>query len=227
MDPAAARLTFLLSLGALPLGCTAGDDAASDASATTGAATSSTTGGATTTESSGDVTGESDATEGAAGPCEARQAKLQGCFPNLYPDVSESVERCELEILRSGEVLGQACADALAAAEGCYAALSCDELSMSTDACDAANVTVDEACAPIPGPTCVDYGETVAMCDASASAEHSAELCQYWISDLEIEFGDECGDAVEDYFACLSGLSCAEADEPGACGGLEGIPCGD
>lgn len=216
MDPSVTRgFAFLLSLGALPLGCTAGADEESSASATTDAATAS----ATDTATTGETTGEG------VGPCEARRVRLQECFPNLYPDISDEVARCEARLVGIGEVLGQACAEARAAVEGCYADLTCAELLESPSPCHEAHVAADEVCVVIPGPTCIAFGEAAVICDPSWSIEEAAELCQYSVDYNEINDGAACGEATEEFFACLSALPCAEAEELDACDDIDVSAC--
>ena len=214
MDPPTRRsLAFLLSLGVIPLACTAGDgDDASAGSATT-------TGSSETTGS----TGESE-TDSTASSCEARRLTMQECFPAPHPN-DEDVARCEAKLVGIATLLGQDCADAREAVEACYAALTCAEL-LESGACHDAHVTADELCVIIPGATCLEYGEHVAMCDPSSSAAGAAQVCEYGRTYGEIQNGAACREAFDEYLACLSPLPCVEFEDPDACAEIDLSPCG-
>ena len=240
MDPSCRHLAFLLSLGAVPLACT-GDDTSttsdSDTASSTGTATTTatatdtTTGsatetggtgtdsgtdGTTTTDSTGDETaGETTSettgeTTGGGSLCED--------FANFYVECSdEGTYRSGLAycmaFLDSAVLYGEDCLSAFESLIKCQTTQTCREYNGGLG-CDQEYVALETACVPEVGETCAAYGAAYEACDGPD--EGLDVYCQQEINGYTSEYGEECGQAVDDYFACLSALDCADLlDETG------------
>ncbi len=246
MDPSCRHLAFLLSLGAVPLACTGDDTSTtsdSDTASTTGSATTTatdtTTGSATDTGGTGtdsgtdattttDSTGDETAGETTGQTTSETTSETTGqttgggslCedFANFYVECSdEGTYRSGLAYcmaaLDSGELYGEDCLSAFESLIKCQTTQTCREYNEGLG-CDQEYVALETACVPEVGETCAAYGAAYEACDGPDEA--SDVYCQQEINGYTSEYGEECGQAVDDYFACLSALDCADLlDETG------------
>ncbi|MEZ4453757.1 MAG: hypothetical protein R3B09_30155 [Nannocystaceae bacterium] len=252
MDSASRSLAFLFSFGALPLACTAGDDMGTSDTATGTTGTAGTTTAGTTDGTSTDATGTATmgetvgttagtstdgtstegtttaTTDGTTGDvddaCASYWSKEAECYPRYASELDAYIAECKSFLMSLGEVFGEDCIDAQAAVYKCYGGLTCAEL-MDATACDAVAEAADMTCVVTPGPACTAFGEKKAMCDPRLDAAEVAEYCQTEIGYGTITSGRACGDAIEEHYACLSALSCAELESPDACADVDTSAC--
>ena len=64
-------------------------------------------------------------------------------------------------------------------------------------------------------PVCQSYGAKVAECYNPRYGMEAAAGCAYGIQQYGMTYGPDCAKALEDFYACLSALSCAELTGPG------------
>lgn len=238
MDPAGPRnLAFLLSLGAIPMACdkdysgSTEDSATANASSTTastggtgstgdatGSGGSTSTGGtATATGSTSGSTGDSTTGGDPGDPCVAYWTKMAECDPELFQDPSAEIAFCNQQFGWWTRFYTPSCAETYAAYFSCKGALSCAEIAAYSDACAAIADGIPEACQLVIGPICDAFGDKAATCDPQKTAAEAAYGCQTEIVLETLHYGDTCGQATEDYYACLSALSCPELADDQAC----------
>lgn len=222
MDSSAYRhIAFLLSVSGLPLAC-AGDDAgtASESASTTAstssgsAGTSTSTGGETAT-SGGGSTGESStdgtATGGGSVECEEIASKTTECFPTYSYDAI--LADCQVQKMMANDPETPGCLAALDAYYACEIAATCEELEMINTCAEELDAYLD-ACTPPSSATCVAYGEKYSECFGD---DNGAAGCQLSVDDAVESYGATCGEAYEEYYACLAALDCAAFEDPDAC----------
>lgn len=202
MESSTRNLTFLLSLGALPLAC---DEAEPDDSAE-GGVTSTATDPSTSSDTT-DTTPTSAGTMsgGSEADCQAYVAWALMCDPTSDP--AETLALCEEDLHFAEVFLGPKCVALYHDALACLVSASCAE----ADACISA---VDTAldCLPDPGSVCQLWGVTYAECFPGPYANNAAGECQLYINQTAYNYGAYDAKKLEDYFACMSGLSCAELE---------------
>lgn len=230
------------SLGGVPLAC-AGDDAGSGSgSATTstttadvtsgGTATGGETSSATTTDGASDgssgttgattstsflttnSTGETtDPTGGGGIGCEGWASKYVECYPRGSYD--ELLAYCEAFVDEYSAMYGAECEAAVQGLLDCYASSTCAELE-SGETCLSAYYTFYELCSAEPEEGCLAYEVKYIEC-LGDMGENPAEYCQVSINGGLAEYGEACGQAHEDLFACLTALDCADFESREAC----------
>lgn len=244
MDPSCRHLAFLLSLGAVPLACTGDDSSTSsdtDTASTTGTAstagTDTATGTATGTATETGGTGTDSGTDsGTASGTDATTAttgdettgettsettgggSLCEDFANFYAECSEdgtyrsALAYCTA-FLDTAATYGEDCLSAFESVIKCQTAQTCREYNEGLG-CEQEYVAFEAACVPEIGETCGAYGAAYEACDGP---DEGADIyCQQEINGYTSDYGEECGQAVDDYFACLSALDCADLlDETG------------
>ncbi|MCB9566910.1 MAG: hypothetical protein H6710_06815 [Myxococcales bacterium] len=236
MDSSSYRhLAFLLSLGGIPLACTSDDTSStSDTSptGTTSGGTATTTGSASDTTTAGTDSGgsgsgtmgatsgstssgttASETTGGPAGACESYTTKYVECNPGeSYDDI---LAGCQEAKMYWEQEYGPACAAAFDALNGCLADQECADFPDS-ELCAADYAAFNEACAPEIGEVCAAFATKYAECSGE-DASYFAKYCQIGLNEATMEYGAACGMAYEEYYACLTGLSCAELGGDNAC----------
>lgn len=234
--PSSRGLVFLLSLGAIPLGCSDGDGE-SDTEATTATATATTTGtttagtgtatttGGTTTGSAsetgtstmttaGSDTDDTTTTGEPAGLCEDYAARAIECYPR--DSFRDALQYCQDDLAKYAEI-GPECEAAAVDYYKCVAAAPCE----SDNACDQEVGYLFTACLPEPGPACMAYAAKIGECEGLTPEEIDSvgSYCQTGINFGVEEYGAACGAAYEEFYACLGALSCDEIGGDGACPG--------
>ncbi|MEZ4450129.1 MAG: hypothetical protein R3B09_11685 [Nannocystaceae bacterium] len=241
MDPRGPRgVVFLLSLGAIPLACDK-DDSGASAGATDGSATANVSTSSTGTDGSGSGTGsttssttssttDDTATGGMSAtgttgdpedPCYsywAKQAECHGFTVEEY--VGTYLEDCRRLLTVYAEFYGQACADTYASFFTCMGALSCASIDEYPSPCAPILDALSDVCVLILSPTCVAFGDKAASCDPQKTAAEVAHACEEELFLDTLAYGDACAETAEEYFACLSGLSCPELELDVACDGI-------
>ena len=220
MDPSTYRgLTFLLSLGALPIACNPEKNDTTDGG--TGGTTTGTTTGTTGDESSSNVVSDSGPTEGTSGvttsggtstgetggtdgACASYIAFSVMCDASLAGMEAQLLAECEADRKRTAAARGDACLALSDALRAC--------LGMSADCADPTACKAEEmaesACLPEPGEACKAYAAKYVECVPGEDPGYIAGLCQSGINYSAYDFGPACGAATEDYYVCLGGLSC-------------------
>lgn len=213
MEPSTYRgLTFLLSLGALPIACNpekggttdggSGGTTADDGTSSDGGVTTSGSTGAGSTDTGS--TGSTD-TGGTSGACAAYVAFKVMCDPSLAGMEAQLLADCETERKKTAIIYGEACVAPLDAANECVAMSGCG----AQDPCTAEWMAV-ENCLPEPGPVCQAYAAKVVECMPGTNLEFEAGSCQADLNDVQYYSGPGCGAAYEEYYACIAELSCSE-----------------
>lgn len=221
MDPSTVRgLTFLFSLGTLPVACnpeksdTTGGDSSGGSTSTDGAGSTSaptSTEGGTDGASDGGPTegtgaGATD-TGGAGGVCTTYVAFQIQCNPSLAGMEAQLLDECEVERIKTATIYGEACVAPLDAALECVAMTDC----AAQDPC-AAEWTAVQDCLPAPGPLCQAYAAKVVECIPGTNLEFEGGSCQAYLNDIFYYSGAACGAAYEEYYACINELSCSELE---------------
>lgn len=231
MDPSTYRgLTFLLSLGALPIACnpekndttdggtgggTTGTTNGATTGATTGAASvtdggsgsgSATDSGGTTSGTSGPTSGTSGETEtgGPNGACASYVAYQVKCDPGLAGMEAQLLADCEAGRMMNAKTLGDAC---LALYDVYFECLGNTAMCDNPTACEAEGMAAFD-CLPEPGAGCKAYATKYVECVPDTDPGYIGGLCQGNINYGTSVYGAGCGAAYEDFFACLGGLSC-------------------
>lgn len=231
MDPSTYRgLTFLLSLGSLPLGCTITDGGTSGNSAGTNGTTgggSDTTGGGSATDTptttdagtGGQTSGTGDASTGGApttgasdDPCAAYVAFLVMCDATLAGMEADLLAECQQVRMVTGMVKGDACLALHDAYLDCIATAACD----GADACQAAGDAAFE-CTPPPGDACKAYAAKYVECNPGEDEAALAGDCQAYVNYGLAFGGPACGMAYEERYACLGALSCGDLGSGTGC----------
>ena len=176
-------------------------------SGTTGSTTSTTF---LTTNSTGET---DDPTGGVGSGCEGFAAKYAECFPRENYD--EMLAYCEEIKAQYSENYGAECEAAFDDFVDCYASSSCSELDEG-EVCESAYYAMAELCAPEPGDGCLAFEEKYVECFEEGEGSLAKE-CQKEINGGLEEYGESCGQAYEDYYACFSALECAEYEDPDVC----------
>ena len=222
MDSASYRhIAFLMSISGLPLAC-AGDDAntATESASTTAstsngsAGTSTSTGGETATSTGGSTSESSTggtATGGGSIECEEVASKTSECFPTYSYD--SILADCQAQKMKADNPETPGCLAALDAYYACELAATCEELNILSTCAEETDAYVD-ACTPPPSATCVAYGEKYSECFGD---DNGAAGCQLSVDDAVESYGATCGEAYEEYYACLAALDCAAFEDPDAC----------
>lgn len=225
MDPDVRRnIAFLLSLGALPA-CNPDEidpTTGSSGGGTSGVSHGGTTGGAPTT-STGDTTTDGDATgSGTTGGTDDTGGASEGCAAyveyKLKCDLEGSESPAELfaycTMIRKqiAAIYGPACLTLHDAADACLAQSACDDPDPCAAEIDAAN-----ACMPEPEAACIAYAAKVAECYEDAMPDEYAGGCQAYVNYRVYFAGPACGAALEDFYACLVDLPCAEFSSHAGC----------
>lgn len=222
-------LAFLLSLGAIPLACADGKDDASagettgptgtDATTSTAGTTASTTAASTTaaTTDPTETTGMSTSTTGGLDElCGMYAQKSVECYAE-----TPEVWLCYCQNRRDfAEAVGPACQQAMDAYFECTSTASGCEL---VEVCAAEDEAAATACfvnppETPPGPACTAWGEKYVECFYNrGDAAYEAAFCQDIATSLIYSYGEECGQAYEDLYACLGNADCAEIDAETVC----------
>ncbi len=245
MDSSYRHLAFLLSLGGVPLGCV-GDDTSTTSDTGTTTATTSTTGstgsegtdattggtdpttGGSATESGTDsttamtgttagtttdeTTGEtSTSTTGGGSVCEEFATFYVDCDPESTYE--EALAYCT-DLLGELATYGDECVSAAESYFQCQSGLTCREYSEGLG-CEETYAALASLCIPEIGETCAAYGAKYEECDGPD--EDVDIYCQQEINTYGNEYGEACGQAVDDYFACLSALDCADLLDESGC----------
>lgn len=230
MDPSTYRgLTFLLSLGALPIACnpekndtTDGGTGGGTTGTTTGATTDATTGAASITDGGSGSDGVTDSggsggttsgstgvgdtdTGGASGVCEALTAFQVMCDPSLAGMEADLLAECEDQRKVTKIARGDACLAMQDAAFECVAMSTCDTVDM----CQAVSESAAD-CLPEPGAGCKAYAEKFVMCMPGEDPAKVGGYCQSGLNYSIYLYGPACGAATEELYACLAGLSCGD-----------------
>ncbi|MEZ4380549.1 MAG: hypothetical protein R3A79_04340 [Nannocystaceae bacterium] len=238
MDASYRHLAFLMSLGAIPLGC-AGDDASSgsdsattsttttDATTSTGttgdsststAATGTDSDSAATTDASttaSETTGDTT-TGGPEGACATWAAKYVECFPG-DGSYREVINECETARDSYIDSYGEACGVAFEGFFACLGEASCaalDEQDYDT-ICPEAYVGVLMSCYPAVEDTCAAFGAKYNECYGEDSPVPAYD-CQLELS-MALDTSAECGEATEELYVCLTGLDCADFETETGC----------
>ncbi|MCA9657395.1 MAG: hypothetical protein KC486_03565 [Myxococcales bacterium] len=238
MDSSYRHLAFLLSLGGVPLACT-GDDTStsSDTASTTGTSdtTSSTSSSGTDTSTTGTTTdtGSGTATMGETGTtttagetttgetttgggdsaCASWATKYVECYPReSYRDELQLCEDDRADLVTN---YGDTCGAAFDALYECLSEASCDAIENQDygDICPEAYASVLSSCAPEIGEVCMLFGDKYTECNDDVSGGIYCQMTINYAADISAE----CGQAQEDYFACLTALDCADFDEGTGC----------
>lgn len=180
MDFRCHNLAFLLSLGALPLGCdgdTSGGGSESSGDGSDGNTTStsmghtSTTGVDETSESEGSSSGSGSTSEGGISICHSLAAKYVEC--ELSPSYESALAYCKEILSTAGQFYGEECEEMYSNLLDCYASSTCVELN-SGEACLAEAQQVLSTCTTVVGATCQTYGLKAMMC---TGVESMCRLC--------------------------------------------------
>ncbi|MEZ4452906.1 MAG: hypothetical protein R3B09_25835 [Nannocystaceae bacterium] len=241
MDSSSSRsLFFLLSLGTIPLACTDGsgesesetssgttsasttmgttEGTATAGTATAGTATDGTTTDGTTTDgtatgtATSTTTSETSTTGVPGGLCEDYAAKQVECDPRNSYD--EALAYCTDDLAKYAEISPEC----LAAAEDyytCEASAACN----SDNACDQQVGYLFLACLPEPSRQCTAWATKYVECNMYRPdmIPMVASYCQLNIDGSTREYGEACGTALEEFYACLAALDCAEFDGDNPC----------
>lgn len=236
MDPRGPRgVVFLLSLGAIPIACDkdySGDASATEGSATanastsgsgttdgsgsgsgTGSTTASTTASTTDATATGGMSATGTSSTGTPGdpadPCVAYVSKEAECNGWRYDALD--VYYCHKFSEWRAKFYEASCATTYDALYTCIGGLTCAELeSADGDPCPEIQAMLPGACQLVIGPLCLAYGDKAASCDPQIDPAEAAYDCQVSIVLETITYGDTCGQAYEELFACLTALSCPE-----------------
>ncbi|MEZ4448975.1 MAG: hypothetical protein R3B09_05785 [Nannocystaceae bacterium] len=249
MDAFSSRgLLFLISMGAVPLACSDGgsgsetdnnsdatsetagtttagtmtDGTATDGTATDGTTTAGTTTDGTTTAgttTAGTTTGESttsmETTTGGDNSVCADYAKAGAlCYPRVPYD--EWFDNCAA-FVEDYAKYSQACLSAGEAFLQCKTMTACGE----EPDCDAEYMTTTITCSPPPGEVCTNWGAKNAECYMKPldQASYIALFCQKAIWNGNFDHGPACGMAIEDHYACVAALDCADFNSQAGCEG--------
>lgn len=214
MDSATYRgLTFLLSLGTLPIACNPekGDSETGDGT-TGGATTGDPTTGTTTGDPTTEPTGGSGATMGPDGDiCKNYVDWYIGCNPEQAAQEAQLLMNCTSQQTDFETIYGPQCAGLFDVLLACLSTSSCNDLN----ACEA-ETEAFYACSPPIGEVCQAYGAKYGEClmeDPMAISKY----CQTTLNSASLMFGPMCGTAYEEYFACLAALSCTDLEMMNAC----------
>ncbi len=227
MDPSTYRgLTFLLSLGALPIACNPEKNDTTDGGTggtTTGATTTGATTDATGGESSGDLvtdsgptggtsgvttsgsTGAGETTGGAGDTCDALVAFQVMCDPSLAGMEADLLAECQDQRKVTKIARGDACLAMLDAAFECVVMSTCDTVGM----CEALSESA-AYCLPEPGMACKAYAAKFVECMPGEDPTKVGGYCQSGLNYSVYLYGPTCGTATEELYACLGGLSCGD-----------------
>ena len=133
------------------------------------------------------------------------------CYgPETY---REDLAYCEQTLADFEASYGPECAAAADSYIGCMASLTCEQF-MQEDACATEYAALGLACAPEPGASCEALSNKYTECMLDGQ---SATYCQKNINTYAKEYGEECGQAADDYYACLSTLECVDLDMQNGC----------
>ncbi len=247
MDSSYKHLAFLLSLGGLPLGCVGDDTSTTSDTGTTTATTSTTgstgsdgtdattggtdtTGGSATESGTDSTTATAGTTAGTAGTttnettgetsmgttgggsvCEEFATFYVSC--DAVDSYEETLAYCT-QLLENMAMYGDECLSAAESYFQCQSELTCREYEEGLG-CEEAYAALASLCIPEIGVTCAAYGAKYEECDGPD--EDVDIYCQQEINTYGNEYGEACGQAVDDYFACLSALDCADLLDENGC----------
>ncbi|HFE44826.1 MAG TPA: hypothetical protein ENJ18_04920 [Nannocystis exedens] len=113
---------------------------------------------------------------------------------------------------------GPDCSPAIAEFFACRNMLTCEEYdSVIPSFCDDELNALDAVCIPENiSPLCQALGARYTECEIMV--EDPPEVnCQLEINNGTEDFGEACGQATEDYFACLTALDCADLESEQGC----------
>jgi hypothetical protein len=119
---------------------------------------------------------------------------------------------CQVE-LDDAAAISPDCGQSMEAWADCMVANDCAD-AIDDGACDDAQMTAMQTCYP-PGATCTDFGAMRAGC-AGEDPLAAAYSCQEKLVDAAAS-SPECGGATEEFYACLSALSCVEVEGGNGC----------
>jgi len=229
-------LLFLISMAAIPLACSGGgsesetdtnsgttsetagtttdgattDGATTDGATTDGATTAPTTSGGTTAAESSTTM---EATTGEDSSVCADYAKAGViCYPRA--PYSDFFDLC-VGSFEEYVAYSQAC---LAAGEvffKCKMMVACGE----SPQCDAEQMATTIACTPPAGEVCTNWGAKNAECymEPADQASYIGLFCQDAIWRGTNKHGPACGMAIEDHYACVAALDCADWESQAGC----------
>jgi hypothetical protein len=227
MESSAYRsLAFLFSLGSLPIACGPNDD---DTTGGSGGATDPTTGTTdgtpttTTTTTTGDPTAEpttGDTSEpgtttdtgGAGEACEAYVAYLIKCEPEAEAMKDMYLAYCAMIRGQVEAIYGPVCLAAHDAVYECLQASDCADEA----ACEA-EIEASGGCFPEAGAACTAFGAKEAECYDEPVPDYAAGSCQVYLNSQVYYSGPACGEALEEWFACLVDLPCLEFEMQAGC----------
>jgi len=173
----------------------------------------------TTQTSETDPTATTDETTGTTGEgtvCENFATFYAACIGGRDA-YDQGLADCE-QVLLQAEGISAECELAVANYHACAPSLTCEEFVEGLG-CLEEQSAVNKACLPEPGDTCEAYGAKYDECLGDGEGE--ASYCQLQVNIYGQEYGQECGQAVEDYYACLSELDCADFEDETGCGKAE------
>lgn len=240
MDPSAYRsLAFLFSLGSLPLACGPKDADTTDGStggtdptvgttdgattgSTDGASSEPTTAGATTDPG---TTTDPGGTTGAGGPCQSYVDYYLRCDPEAAGLEDQFYAQCTTLRRQLEAFYGPTCLALHDAAFECMETAECQDGPVC-----GAETDIAYACLPEAGASCIANAAKEAECYGQPVPEYAAGTCQVYVNSQVYYAGPACGTALEEYYACLTGLPCPkfemgsgcdaqEAELAAACGG--------
>lgn len=200
-------LPFLLSLGAIPLACI-GDDSDKDGG---GSATVSTSTSAEPTEPT-ETSGSSPGSEGTVDPpgldpCVIYAEKYDSCDDSV--EYEDALDYCQENNHWFHTAYSTACASSYEDYYECVGSLSCHEIDAGEELC-IKYIDVEACEEPMPPSACIAYGEARRTCGTELDGVSAEEVCVEYIF-MGTFFEDlVCAETVEDYFSCLSALSCVE-----------------
>ncbi|WAS94488.1 hypothetical protein [Nannocystis punicea] len=234
MESSAYRsLAFLFSLGSLPIACNPdGDDTTDDSGGTTDSTNGTTDGTQTTTTATTGDTATEPTTGGASEPttggttepgtttetggggeaCEAYVAYLIKCEPEAEAMKDMYLAYCAMIRAQVEAIYGPVC---LAAHDAVYECLQASDCTDET-ACEA-EVEASNGCFPEAGAACTAFGAKEAECYDEPVPDYAAGSCQVYLNSQVYYSSPACGEALEEWFACLVDLPCVEFEMQAGC----------
>lgn len=233
MESSAYRsLAFLFSLGTLPIACgpkdadtTDGSTGATDPTRGTtdgtpatptdgmssGPATAGTTDGSTgATDSVG--TTDPGGTTGAGGPCQSYVDYYLRCDPDAAGLEDQFYAQCTTLRRQLEAFYGPTCLVLHDAAFECMETAECQDGPVC-----GAETDIAYACLPEAGASCIAYSAKEAECYGQPVPEYAAGTCQVYVNSQIYYAGPACGEALEEYYACLTELPCPEFEMGSGC----------